>query len=752
MVTFVLQGTLLDFGGDPRPGVRVLAAPTPAVKADSQSVYGTEPEAAVTAADGTFSIELVSLPGLWYRVTAKGVNTTRLAAYIPDAVDPTTGLVFAPGLSIDLAEIMDENPTPGYEALVWAGPPGPAGPSGVDGTDGVDGVDGTDGVNPEMRATDLAIQWKLVTEAAWTDLVPLSYLLGPEGPIGPEGEPGAAGAPGTPGPAGADGPAGPVGPAGPAGADGQDGADGEPGAVGPQGPTGPAGPAGAEGPIGPTGPSNLVWAGVWSSATAYVEGNLVRHGGSGYYATADIAAGEASPSANALWELFVLEGARGPEGPTGPPGPTGAQGSQGLQGVQGIPGTDGAAGAPGPQGPQGIPGPPGATGATGAVGPAGPSGGGAMAGTLKATMTAVQSTATVQIGPEWPTGATDFRVLIDSELMRVTNVVATTGGNHILTVQRAILGTVAASHNNNRSVFVRHPFSDTGGGSGATYLDALLDVSLDGSVPVGEVLTHIGGGIWANEPAPEGAEGPEGPPGPEGPLGPTGLTGPPGPQGDPGIDGAEGPEGPAGPPGATGPAGSTGPEGPQGETGPAGIGVPDPSAQPDGKTLETLDGELVYTDPSGGVSSWNDLTDKPSTFPPEVEATQDVVGAMVTAAGGTYDDGAGTITLPTGSAYSAISAKTAGYTLAAGDVGTLITMNSTSPMTLSVPTDAAVTWPVGARVDVLVLNTGMVTVTAVTPGTTAVNGTPSLASRARYSAFSLLKIAANSWVAIGDLA
>lgn len=89
----------------------------------------------------------------------------------------------------------------------------------------------------------------------------------------------------------------------------------------------------------------------------------------------------------------------------------------------------------------------------------------------------------------------------------------------------------------------------------------------------------------------------------------------------------------------------------------------------------------------GGSSSWASVTGKPTTFPPETphaishitglqsaldgkqasgsyaasshthtaanvsdftEATQDVVGSMVAAAGGSYDDGAGTIALPGG--------------------------------------------------------------------------------------------------------
>jgi hypothetical protein len=138
----------------------------------------------------------------------------------------------------------------------------------------------------------------------------------------------------------------------------------------------------------------------------------------------------------------------------------------------------------------------------------------------------------------------------------------------------------------------------------------------------------------------------------------------------------------------------------------------------------------------------------------DAASTMLVQGANITL---TKDDAGDTVTIaatvPTPSSVpQVIDAKTASYTLVAGDVGKLITMNATSPMTLSIPTDASMTWAIGSRVDFLVLNTGMVTCAAVTPGTTSVVGTPTLVSRARYSAFSALKIAANSWAIIGDLA
>lgn len=48
-----------------------------------------------------------------------------------------------------------------------------------------------------------------------------------------------------------------------------------------------------------------------------------------------------------------------------------------------------------------------------------------------------------------------------------------------------------------------------------------------------------------------------------------------------------------------------------------GPGVPDWSTQADGKVLVLVNGEPAWADGGGGgVSSWNDLTDKPATFPP----------------------------------------------------------------------------------------------------------------------------------------
>ena len=94
-----------------------------------------------------------------------------------------------------------------------------------------------------------------------------------------------------------------------------------------------------------------------------------------------------------------------------------------------------------------------------------------------------------------------------------------------------------------------------------------------------------------------------------------------------------------------------------------------------------------------------------------------------------------------------INAQTAAYTLVAGDAGKLVTMSKTAAMDLTIPKDV---FSAGQRVDVLVINTGMVTVKGATDVT--VTGTPSLVSRAQWSALTVICTAANTFVAVGDLA
>lgn len=100
------------------------------------------------------------------------------------------------------------------------------------------------------------------------------------------------------------------------------------------------------------------------------------------------------------------------------------------------------------------------------------------------------------------------------------------------------------------------------------------------------------------------------------------------------------------------------------------------------------------------------------------------------------------------STAQAINAQTGtSYTLVAGDAGKLVTLSNAAAITLNAPGSV---FTAGQRVDVVVIGAGMATVVG-TSGATA-NGTPSLVSRAQWSAFTILWTSATACVVIGDMA
>ena len=88
------------------------------------------------------------------------------------------------------------------------------------------------------------------------------------------------------------------------------------------------------------------------------------------------------------------------------------------------------------------------------------------------------------------------------------------------------------------------------------------------------------------------------------------------------------------------------------------------------------------------------------------------------------------------------------YTLALTDANNRVTLSNTSAITLTVPLNSSVNFPTGTGVDLIQLDTGQVTVAAASGVT--LNGTPGLKLRARYSGCSLIQVATNSWVMVGD--
>jgi len=120
----------------------------------------------------------------------------------------------------------------------------------------------------------------------------------------------------------------------------------------------------------------------------------------------------------------------------------------------------------------------------------------------------------------------------------------------------------------------------------------------------------------------------------------------------------------------------------------------------------------------------------------------------VAAAGVAFTDG--TQTKEGVPSRTPIISKSASYTLsAASERDSLIEVDSTDPVTITIPLNSAVAYPVGTTLDILGINTGLITI-AGDSGVT-VNSTPGLKLRTQWSSCTLFKRAENSWVVYGDL-
>lgn len=89
------------------------------------------------------------------------------------------------------------------------------------------------------------------------------------------------------------------------------------------------------------------------------------------------------------------------------------------------------------------------------------------------------------------------------------------------------------------------------------------------------------------------------------------------------------------------------------------------------------------------------------------------------------------------------------YSLVLLDAGKLVELSDTSTVTVTVPLESSVAFPIGTQVQILQTNTGQVVV-AEESGVT-VNATPGARLRTQWSSATLIKRATNTWVLIGDL-
>ena len=90
------------------------------------------------------------------------------------------------------------------------------------------------------------------------------------------------------------------------------------------------------------------------------------------------------------------------------------------------------------------------------------------------------------------------------------------------------------------------------------------------------------------------------------------------------------------------------------------------------------------------------------------------------------------------------------YTTVLTDASKLVTLNNGSAITLTIPPNSSVAYPIGTKIDLLQIGAGQVTV-AGGAGVT-VHSTPTLKLRAQYSGGTCIQYAANTWIFAGDLA
>jgi hypothetical protein len=110
---------------------------------------------------------------------------------------------------------------------------------------------------------------------------------------------------------------------------------------------------------------------------------------------------------------------------------------------------------------------------------------------------------------------------------------------------------------------------------------------------------------------------------------------------------------------------------------------------------------------------------------------------------------------PTGWQFSAINAETSAYTTVLADATQLITANSSSAFTISIPTNSNVAYPTGTQLNIVNINTGVVTIAAVTSGTTTITSTGGTSAqpklRTQWSMATAIKTATDTWIVVGDI-
>ena len=102
-------------------------------------------------------------------------------------------------------------------------------------------------------------------------------------------------------------------------------------------------------------------------------------------------------------------------------------------------------------------------------------------------------------------------------------------------------------------------------------------------------------------------------------------------------------------------------------------------------------------------------------------------------------------------AMIALNAQTGtSYTAALSDDGKLITCDNGSAITLTIPPNGTVAFGIGTQLNIMQLGAGQVTITPGA-GVTIRSAGSKLKSKEQYAVATCVKIASDTWVAVGNL-
>jgi hypothetical protein len=137
------------------------------------------------------------------------------------------------------------------------------------------------------------------------------------------------------------------------------------------------------------------------------------------------------------------------------------------------------------------------------------------------------------------------------------------------------------------------------------------------------------------------------------------------------------------------------------------------------------------------------VTDEPTTTVNFAQATYEtlVVGGIEFADGAQVKQGVPSLTT--------INQQAGAYTPVLADRDKLVEVSSASGVTVTIPTNASVAYPVGTSIDILQTGSGQITIAGA--GGVTVNATPGLKLRTQWSSATLFKRATDTWVVFGDL-